>query len=354
MKVLYIGHYRDGSGWASAAQEYILALDSVGVDVVPRPIKLNNHQGPLPAKLLELETKSTRGCEVCIQNVLPHLMVGTHMRDIGLPFLESTINNTPWIQHLKLMDDVWVACSNNRNSLYEAGIKYAKTVPVPADFSRYKTTEPANIPCKGYTFYTIGDLTRRKNFAALVKAFHLAFHPSEPVNLIIKTHKAGVSPQEVAEEMKHMCQTVKTQLKLYPSLDNYKSELIIANHISPEKLMGLHEECDCYVSTAYGEGWGLPAFDALAMGNQVVYPSISAIGDFAPSNYMYKASRQPCFALPDTFPFLYTGRDTYAETELYELIWIMQKAYSQRDDLFHVDLKEYSRMALGKQMKELL
>lgn len=34
MKVLYLGHYRERSGWANAAINNILALDSVGVDVV--------------------------------------------------------------------------------------------------------------------------------------------------------------------------------------------------------------------------------------------------------------------------------------------------------------------------------
>ena len=36
MKVLYFGHYKEGTGWAQAAIDYILALDSVGVDVVCR------------------------------------------------------------------------------------------------------------------------------------------------------------------------------------------------------------------------------------------------------------------------------------------------------------------------------
>ena len=38
MKVLYIGHYKDGTGWGNAALNNILALNSAGVDVVPRAI----------------------------------------------------------------------------------------------------------------------------------------------------------------------------------------------------------------------------------------------------------------------------------------------------------------------------
>ena len=48
MKVLYLGYYRDGTGWAKAAQNYILALQSAGVDVVPRYVKLNDVDGEVP------------------------------------------------------------------------------------------------------------------------------------------------------------------------------------------------------------------------------------------------------------------------------------------------------------------
>ena len=44
MKVLYVGCYRDGTGWGKAAENYILAMDAVGIDVVPRSVKLNETQ----------------------------------------------------------------------------------------------------------------------------------------------------------------------------------------------------------------------------------------------------------------------------------------------------------------------
>ena len=74
MRVLYIGCYRDGTGWGQAAIDYILAMDSVGIDVVPRAVKLNSNIAELPDRILELENKSSRGCNVCIQHVLPHMM----------------------------------------------------------------------------------------------------------------------------------------------------------------------------------------------------------------------------------------------------------------------------------------
>ena len=74
MKVLYIGCYRDGTGWGQAATDYILAMDTAGIDVVPRPIKLNSNQIKVPDRIIELEKKDSSGCNICIQHILPHLM----------------------------------------------------------------------------------------------------------------------------------------------------------------------------------------------------------------------------------------------------------------------------------------
>ena len=55
MKVLYIGNYKDGTGWANACINNILALDASDVEVVPRAITFNNASGTCPQRILELE-----------------------------------------------------------------------------------------------------------------------------------------------------------------------------------------------------------------------------------------------------------------------------------------------------------
>ena len=76
MKVLYIGHYKEFGGWATAAKNYILALDSVGVDVVCRNVTLTRDR-KIDGRLAELEDRSVEGCDICIQHLLPHHLIGT-------------------------------------------------------------------------------------------------------------------------------------------------------------------------------------------------------------------------------------------------------------------------------------
>ena len=44
MKILYIAHYKESSGWSNAAIQNVLALRSAGLDVVCRDIKLTNKE----------------------------------------------------------------------------------------------------------------------------------------------------------------------------------------------------------------------------------------------------------------------------------------------------------------------
>ena len=60
MKVLYISNYKDGTGWGNAAADYILAMDSVGIDVVCKSITFNGEKGEVDPRILELERKSIR------------------------------------------------------------------------------------------------------------------------------------------------------------------------------------------------------------------------------------------------------------------------------------------------------
>ena len=108
MKVLYIGCYRDGTGWANAAQGYILSLDAAGIDVVPRFIKLNENHNKVPKRIAELEKKSSKNCDFVIQHVLPHQLKfnGNFEKNICLYVAETDhCKNNIWPERINLMDE---------------------------------------------------------------------------------------------------------------------------------------------------------------------------------------------------------------------------------------------------------
>ena len=172
MKVLYLAHYKEGTGWSQAAIDYIMALDSVGIDVVCRNIRLTNKTGELPDKILKLEQKSLQGCTACIQHLLPHHLVGTSRFDKNVSYFvsESTsIKTTPWFPQLQQMDEVWVPNSDLQNGLIEDKLfndaDRIKLVPHTFDLNKYTKTYRKimidNIDHK-FKFYYIGEFNDRK------------------------------------------------------------------------------------------------------------------------------------------------------------------------------------------------
>ncbi len=340
MKILYLGVYRDGTGWGEAASRYILALDAAGVDVVPRPIKLNTVQHVPPARVLELEKRSSRGCNVVVQHILPHFMdyCGRFDLNAGLYFSEtSSIRHSSWNDRLNLMD-LAIGC----NAQMEAAAldsfvttPYA-VIPIPSDTERYaRSWEPLERlrPLKdegNFVFYTVGEMVRRKNLQGLLKAFHTEFAPEEPVQLVIKTSRPGMPPHETHRHMVAFCNEIKRGLKLYQGGDpnHYKQEVIITERLSDDDVLRLHAACDCFVQPSYGEAWSIPAFDAMAMGKTPIVTNWAGYREFiGSSGWLVPCHEEQVFGIDDGFVDLFTGKESWASVDHRSLRRAMREAY---------------------------
>ena len=150
-KVLYIGHYKERGGWAQAATDQILALDSVGVDIVCRNVTLTQDKDSTDPKLLELEKKDTKDCDLCIQHVLPHHLIGTDKFRKNIAFLEiesTSIKSLAWFNHLQQMTEVWVPNQDILESLKNDDFNVpVKLVPHTFNIDKYTKKYPdINIP----------------------------------------------------------------------------------------------------------------------------------------------------------------------------------------------------------------
>lgn len=364
MKVLYIGVYRDGTGWGQAAIDYILALDAAGVDVVCRPLKLNDAKPEPPKRILELEAKSSRGCDHVIQHVLPHQMdyCGKMKKNIGL-FVSETSNFslTGWPGSLNTMDQVWVVNRQMVNAADMSGVTSPiKLVPHATDTTKfernYQTPEQIKHLEGTFKFYFIGEFGRRKNLAALLKAFHVAFDPSEPVSLIIKTtgDRDGV---------RSFCDEIKKGLKLFNSDPaNFKQECIITERLSNEQICGLHYNCDCFVMPSYGEAWCIPAFDAMGFGKTPIAARFGGIAEYLDDKVGWPVAWQPDvpFGMFDSLADIYTADEWWASVSVPSMVEQMRKAYQDKEAQRRKSLSgmervyDYSYEAIGLVMSKAL
>lgn len=370
-KVLFIGHYRERSGWGRAAREYILALDDAGVDVVCRAVKLNPVQAKPCRRIAQLEAKSTSGCNVCIQNVLPHLLYynGNFKRNIAIPFIDtSNIKEHKWLNHFKMFE-VWSPYKYLAHEMHLNGYD-SPVVPVPCDPSKYLSNiEPLNLNINlksDFIFYSIFDLTKRKNIIALLQAFHLAFKPHENVSLIIKTGKYGKSSEEVRSQVIDMNNKVCQSLKLYHK-DVYKKPFIFTDYLPDNQIDQLHKLGHCFVLPSYAEAFCLPAFDAMAFGNTPIVTSGTACDDyiveshktFGRTGYLIESRDAPVIGMTDTFTDIFTAREIWKEPSLIDLVKTMRGARCSRSGNYNQEIvqktiQKFSRQSIGNKMKELI
>jgi len=344
MKLLYIGVYRDGTGWGQAAIDYMLSLDAAGVEVVARPLKLNATQHEPPARILELEAREARGCDVVVQHVLPHQMDfdGHFASNVALYASEtSNFKDSAWASRLNCMDKALVINRQMVDAARTSGVTIpVSVVPHATNIERFmQSYEPLDIlkPYRetgDFLFYFVGELVRRKNLSALIQAFHLEFDPSEPVQLVIKTNQSGVSKDDVEARVRILATEMKEGLKLHGGRPEfYKEEVLVLDRLTDHGILRLHSACDCFVMPSYGEAWCLPAFDAMAMGRTPIVTACTGFLDYLSDcqGWLVPARQEPVCGATDTFSDLFTGNEQWWSIDVPCLRRAMREAYSNKE-----------------------
>lgn len=377
MKVLYIGHYKEFGGWGQAATDYILALDKVGVDVVCRNVTLTKDKQDVHPRILELETKDSSDCDVCIQHVLPHHLVGSKMFKKNIAFFASestSIKHLAWFDNLKQMDQVWVANQDSKKSLDDDNIGVdVKVVPHTCDMTRYKKQYQAiQIPeaVNKFKFYYIGDLNARKNLESIITCFNAEFDKYEDVCLILKINKFGLSPKELSQKVDEYLVNIKRSMRIYKTLEEYPKEVTVTEQLTDEQLCSLHKYCDCFVSPTRGEAWSIPSFDAMAFGNTPICSNYGGPKEFIDSskwrtghliNGIFNCCKYPDPAFPD----LFTSQEYWFQPSEMDIRKQMRTSYeSWKKDQISYGVRngaeglkraeKYSYDNIGKLMKEII
>lgn len=346
MKLLFIGHYKEGTGWSQAALNSIKALDSTDLDVVCRNIKLTNANPTIDPQILGLEMKDLEGIDYCIQNVLPHHMVGTSKFKKNIAYFVSesnTLRYNGWLDNLRVMDEIWVPNYELKQMLLSDGIEELKirVVPYAFDILKYSRKYPKiNFHDRKNTFkfYYIGELNDRKNIESIIRCFHSEFENYEQVSLILKVKRHGISHEDLEKYIANLAKSVKEELRIYKNIEDYLPEIIIANNISDDDIQALHHTCDCFIGPTHGEGWSIPAFEAMAHGKTPICSNEGGPRDFIDVNnkstgWLVNGVKDICTHSDPAFPELFTGREEWFHPSESEIKKAMRFYYDNRDSI---------------------
>jgi glycosyltransferase involved in cell wall biosynthesis len=346
MKIAYIAPYADGTGYGHAAQDFIQCLDNAGVDIVPIWITLSSQLRTTPDRIKELEKKDLKNVDIIIQQSLPeHFVKSYNTLNIGTFFWETShFRGSNWQYSLNLMDEVWCSTKEQVEACIKSGVKTPIIeVNCPHDFNKY-TLDYKPLKFNGldhmYKFYTIGELSFRKNIGSLIQAFLTEFSIRDNVCLIVKGFVDGKTGADAEKYFESMIAEIKKDIKL--TKVQCPPIILISDYLSDEQIMRLHKTCDCYITLSRGEGECIPAFDAACMKNPVIAPNWNGLRKmFEGTKHPIITSiiEKPLFGMRHAPAHLYNFDETWMEPST-ALAKTLMRSCSKNEAISNNELNE--------------
>lgn len=220
---------------------------------------------------------------------------------------------TDFQSYIDMLDEIWVPSNFCVNAISKVSTKpvlrFMHSIAIP---TIHYTREDFGLPNNKLMFLTIFDYhstVHRKNPYAAINAFEDAFgKDSDQAVLVIKTSLGTEFPQ------------VKTELKEY--IKNNKNIIIIEEILPREKLYGLMQVSDVYVSLHRSEGFGLTMAEAMALAKPVIATNYSANIEFMSQENSFLI---PYTLIPTGKNYLYPHlRNNWADADITEVTRIMK------------------------------
>jgi glycosyltransferase involved in cell wall biosynthesis len=339
-KVLWTGAVTDLSGYGVASKEYVRALDSVGVDVSVDVRSFEDWKNrSLVDEVLDSRMRALTSRDQKAQLHVIHLTpdnLAEYEKNgktkISYFAWETSRVPTEWVHALnRIPVEVWVPCQYLVEVCKKSGIAtpahvipHAITIP-PLD---QKPIVKVVLPTDRYKFYSIFQWSERKNATGLLTAYYQEFGAGEPVCLVLKTYRMNADVTE-REEIRGAIAAIKKKT----CGEKGPPVLLIDNLVGAAGIFAIHHGCDCYVTMARSEGFGIPAAEAAAMGNPVIVPRYSAFLDhFSDDNaFMIEVPREIPVQNMKHISSMYTSDMVWGDPSIESCRAMMRGAFKDRE-----------------------
>lgn len=367
MKVLYTGALFDSSGYAEAARNYVSALiDCADIELSVQSVSFESWKTNLEGFQQKVQPYLGRNIgrpDVHIIHLTPENFPRFKLpgvKTIGMTVWETDRLPDSWIALCNSVNEIWVPCDWNVEVFKKSGVQVPITkVPHCVNTKEFETVTNVEsisqqINPTRFNFYSIFQWSARKNPEGLLRAYLSEFNSSDNVNLILKTYQLNNSAQDKQSTIDAI-QRVKFDLQL----TNLPPILLIHGGLSRDEILTIHNCCDCFVLPHRAEGWGVPHFEALAMGKPVIATGYGGNLEYMQlaNSWMLSFFMTPVAGMGRA---TYNGKMNWAEPNLENLKDQMRQAYTDREltkskgQAGKLKVQEFDLQKVGSRIVKLL
>ena len=368
MKKLGLGPFKDMSGYATLARSYMRALLLVD-DAENWSLACTKYdsgsRSPLPKEIIPcLRRQINDEIETTVQIITPNEMrAAPGKRNIGICCWETDRIPPHWAIQLNSFNELIVPCEANKETFKRSGVSIPiHVVPMPIFKDDFNTDDVVPYEILGVNpeevtiYYNIAQWSHKKGIDAAIRSYFLAFQNDESVLLVLKGYVGMHSQQGDAQKVAGAVQEIKGAMRLpkYPRI--YITDTVMTE----AGIQKLHKMGDCYLNTSRGEGWGIPAFEALCYGNELVTTHNTAMLDWAndENSHLVDSYLDSVHNMPHPDPALYTARENWYEPVIKSGAEALQNHFSsmkrnidtQQEALF----AKFDPATIGQKLKEII
>jgi hypothetical protein len=357
MNVLYLGHYREqsGFGYSSKRIAHALSLDEK-VNLSIRSIYLQTDflDRGIDPKLLELEKNKSDRYHCVIQDTLPDFYEynSGFGKNIAIVRIATRhLSHTGWIEKINMMDEIWVGSFFVEKVLRESGVhRKIKVTPEPFNIT---TIENQIAPKQDdeFYFYSMSSFDAKDNLLGLLIAYLSEFSINDNARLIIKLDNNN---EQMIKNTINNAYEISRKNK-----NNTKEPIFILGHIDEHKKNELHNNADCYVDVSFCSYNAASCIEAMLYNNVCICTEKTANACFVTvnnglnvksveseviSNHMYGSSN------------VFTINETWRKPDLIDIKNKMRQAYDLNQEektykLHHIDKSIFDANNFSRYLK---
>ena len=184
-----------------------------------------------------------------------------------------------WVEEVRrTVDEVWAPSQAAREAFVASGVApdLVHVVPNGIDPAHFTPEGPARaLPTqKSTVLLFVGGMTYRKGIDLLLEAYGRAFTSDDDVCLVLKAFGSRTF---------YRGQTAEEAVRAFQAVPGSPELVLIDDDLAFDEIPALYRACDVLVQPYRGEGFCLPALEALACGRPVIVTDGGSTDDFVPA-----------------------------------------------------------------------